>query len=69
MRVVKFNAYGANGTTDPRKRDGGGAICSSCLKQFSYWDILQMSPSDLDVKCAECKGIQIELITEPNDRR
>lgn len=67
MRAVKFKAYGVNDPVDPRLREGSGHICNYCKKPFSFWDDLQISPHDLKYLCANCKGIQIELITEPND--
>jgi DNA-directed RNA polymerase subunit RPC12/RpoP len=63
---IKFYAYGANGTTDPRYREGCGGKCSDCGKQFSYWDDLQLNFNDEKLKCAACKGIEIDLITTKN---
>lgn len=62
---VKFYLYGANGTVDPRRREGSNQICSECGKKFSFWDDLQLSPTDEKLKCANCKGIEIDLITKP----
>jgi hypothetical protein len=61
---IKFYAFGANGTTDPRDREGCGGKCSDCGKQFSYWDDLNLSANDKELKCAACKGIEIDLITK-----
>lgn len=63
---IKFYAYGANGTTDPRYREGCGGKCSDCGKQFSYWDDLNLRIYDEKLKCAYCKGIEIDLITTKN---
>jgi DNA-directed RNA polymerase subunit RPC12/RpoP len=59
---IKFYCFGANGTIDPRLREGCGGKCSDCGKKFSYWDDLQLSPTDEKIKCANCKGIEIDLI-------
>lgn len=59
---IKFYAFGANGNSDPRYREGSNIICSDCGKKFSFWDDLQISVSDEKTKCAECKDITIDLI-------
>jgi DNA-directed RNA polymerase subunit RPC12/RpoP len=59
---VKFYLYGANGTVDPRHREGSGQKCAYCGHEFSYWDDLQISPNDRALKCASCKNIRIQLI-------
>ena len=46
----------------PRLREGCGGKCSDCGKIFSYWDDLQLSFYDEKLKCANCKGIEIDLI-------
>lgn len=68
MKTVKFYAYGANGSTDPRQREGSGEKCAHCGHEFSFWDDLQRSPTDIALKCATCKKIRIALIEEsPED--
>ena len=63
---IKFYAIGANGTTDPREREGCAGKCSECGNKFSYWDDLNLSSTDKELKCAACKGIEIDLITNKN---
>ena len=63
-KTVKFYAIGANGTTDPRHREGSGQKCAYCGHTFSYWDDLQVSPTDRALKCASCKNIRIDLIRQ-----
>jgi len=62
MKIVKLFRFGANGYTDPRDVFVSKFICDSCSKMFSYWDDINLSPNDEKPKCANCKGIQIELI-------
>lgn len=62
IQIIKFYAFGANGHTDPRKRQGSNIKCSDCSKKFSFWDDLQISASDEKMKCANCKRIEIDLI-------
>jgi hypothetical protein len=62
IKTVKFYAFGANGTTDPRHREGSGQKCAYCGHTFSFWDDLQISSTDRALKCATCKKIRIELI-------
>lgn len=63
---IKYHAFGANGNSDPRLRKGSNVMCSNCGEKFSFWDDLQVSPSDKKIKCAKCKGIMIDLIKKPN---
>jgi hypothetical protein len=63
-KTIKFYCFGANGKTDPRHREGSGQKCEYCGHTFSYWDDLQVSPTDRALKCASCKNIRIELIRE-----
>lgn len=62
MKTVKFYAFGANGSSDPRDTEGSNIICTDCGKKFSFWDDLQVSATDTKLKCANCKGIEIDLI-------
>ena len=64
---IKFYTYGANGESDPRDREGSDTKCSDCGKKFSFWDDLQRSVKDEKIKCAECKGITIEIIKKPTE--
>ena len=61
MKTVKFY-FGANGYTDPRHIEGSNNKCDDCNKRFSYWDDINKSPDDEKLKCANCKGIKIDLI-------
>jgi DNA-directed RNA polymerase subunit RPC12/RpoP len=59
----KFYSFGNNGCSDPRQRDWkGNTKCSECGKKFSFWDVLNLSPTDEKYKCAKCKGVKIDLI-------
>ncbi len=60
--IVEFHAFGANGTKDPRHREGSGQKCAYCGHEFSFWDDLQVCATDRDLKCASCKNIRIVLI-------
>lgn len=62
MKTVKFYAFGANGNSDPRHREGSNTTCSNCSNKFSFWDDINLSPNDKKLKCANCKGIIIDLI-------
>lgn len=61
-KEVKYLAYGANGSTDPRFRDGSNKICSECNEKFSFWDDLNINATDETLKCASCKNIMIVII-------
>ena len=62
IKIVKFYAFGVNGTKDPRHREGSGQKCAYCGHGFSFWDDLQLCATDRDLKCASCKNIRIVLI-------
>lgn len=61
-KKIEYFAFGANGTTDPRFRDGSNKICSECGEKFSYWDDLNIHLRDETVKCASCKNIMIVIV-------
>lgn len=67
MKTRKFYAIGANGSVDPRLREGSNKTCSKCFKKFSFWDDLNINFTDTEVRCASCKHIKIKLIRKyPN---
>lgn len=62
FKTIQFYCFSANGSIDPRHRQGSGKKCAYCGQNFSYWDDLQLCPTDIDLKCAVCKDIRIQLI-------
>lgn len=64
MKQKIYYSFGANGESDPRERQGSNVLCSECGKKFSFWDNLNVGAYDKKLKCAECKGIVLNLIKE-----